>query len=242
LKNGISTDRDVTASAVCLQQAGISFVFRYYSTITTLPQKRLTASEANAILAAGLMLGVVYEDGPTSASYFSNARGVQDATNAFNTAAGFGQPSGSAIYFTVDYDAPPQDISGPILDYFNGVNQGLQAASAGGAVTYAIGVYGSGEVCAYIKGQAGIAKYSWLSESTGWSGSTTYAMWDVNQAIPTADLCGLTANPQAYDENQALDDFGGFANLTLAPSNQSAPSSGRTPGTDLEGIPPVLVP
>jgi hypothetical protein len=126
LKNGISTNQNVTDSATCLKQAGIDFVFRYYSTTTTQPAKRLTQAEANAILGAGLMLGVVYEDMPTDATYFSNARGHQDATNAFSTAVAMGRPAGSAIYFTVDYDASSPDISGPILDYFNGVNQGMQ--------------------------------------------------------------------------------------------------------------------
>jgi hypothetical protein len=216
LKNGISTNRDVTGSAVCLKQAGFDFVFRYYSTTTTQPEKRLTLAEANAILAAGLMLGIVYEDGPTSVEYFLSARGLQDAANAFNIAISMGQPAGSAIYFTVDYDAPAEDISGPIFDYFNNVSQGLQNASAGGAITFAIGVYGSGYTCDYMKGQAGIAKYSWLSESTGWGGSKAYSGWDVNQAVPTADICGFTANPQTYDENQALDDFGGIASLSPA--------------------------
>jgi hypothetical protein len=214
VKSGISTNLDVTASATCLQQAGLNFVFRYYSTTTTQPQKRLTAPEANAILAAGLMIGVIYEDLPNVVSYFTNARGIQDATNAFNTAVAMGQPTGSAIYFAVDYNAPTADISGPILDYFNGVSQGMQTSSAGGAITYAIGVYGSGDVCDFIKGQSNLAKYSWLSESTSWFGSQTYAAWDVNQALPTTDICGFTANPETYEENQALDDFGGFSSLS----------------------------
>lgn len=217
MKNGISTNLDVTSSAACLKQAGLDFVFRYYSTTTTQPQKRLTQSEANAMIAAGLTLGIVYEDAPNEVTYFSSDRGHQDAMNAFNTAIAMGQPSGSAIYFTVDYDAPPEDISGPILDYFNGVNQGMLDASAGGAINFTVGVYGSGAVCDFIKGQSRLAKYSWLTESTGWRGTKTYAAWDVNQAVPTADICGFTADPQTYDENQAQDDFGGFANLALVP-------------------------
>ena len=214
MKNGISTNRDVTQSATCLKGVGIDFVFRYYSTTTTQPEKRLTRSEANSILAAGLTLGVVYEDGPTDVTYFSTQRGNQDAINAFNAAVSLGQPAASAIYFTVDYDASAADVSGPISDYFTGVNQGMQqAASAAGVVPYSIGVYGSGDVCSFIKGQNSLAKYSWLSESTGWGGSKNYSNWDVNQAIPTADICGFTANPQTYDENRALDDFGGFASL-----------------------------
>lgn len=221
MKNGISTNQDVTTAAACLKQAGIDFVFRYYSTTTMQPHKRLTPSEANAILGTGLMLGIVYEDAPTSVGYFSNARGQRDANNAFNTAVSMGQPSGSAIYFTVDYDAPATDISGPIFDYFQGIQQAMQNASAGGGISFAIGVYGSGDVCDFIKGQSGIAQYSWLSESTGWSGSGTYADWSVNQAVPTADVCGFTANPQTYDENRALDDFGGFSTLTAPSINLS---------------------
>jgi Domain of unknown function (DUF1906) len=215
MSNGISTSQDVTDAAACLAQAGVSFVFRYYSTTTSMPEKVITASEANAILAANLMIGVVYEDGPTSANYFSNARGVQDATAAFNMAISLGQPTGSAIYFAVDYDASDGDISGPILDYFNGVSQGLQNASssAGGVVAFTIGVYGSGAVCNSIKQQSNIAKYAWLAESQGWNGTATYAGWDVNQAIATSDLCGFTADPQTYDENQAIGDFGGFSSV-----------------------------
>jgi len=229
MKNGISTNQNVTAAASCLKQAGIDFAFRYYSTTTTQPDKRLTLAEANAILVAGLILAIVYEDGPTTVSYFSNARGQQDATNAFNTALSIGQPSGSAIYFTVDYDAPPADISGPILDYFQGIQQALQVASGGGSITFDIGVYGSGDVCAFIKQQSAIAKYSWLSESTGWSGSKTYADWDVNQAVPTSDLCGFTADPQEYDENQALGDFGGITSLNPRPIQASIESGDQEP-------------
>jgi hypothetical protein len=38
--------------------------------------------------------------------------------------------------------------------------------------------------------------------------------WSVNQAVPIADVWGFTADPQTYDENRALDDFGGFSSLT----------------------------
>lgn len=213
LKNGISTNRNVTNSAACLKQAGIDFVFRYYSSTTTQPEKRLTKPEAEAILGAGLLLAIVYEDLPTTAEYFSNARGYQDATNAVKTAVSLGQPAGSAIYFAVDYNANSVESSGPILDYFKGVHQGIRDASAGGVSSYSVGVYGSGDVCDFIKGQVGLARYSWLSESTGWNGSSTYAAWDVNQAIPTGDLCGFAVDPQTYDENRALDDFGGFSSL-----------------------------
>jgi len=208
MKRGISTNRNVATHAACLKQQGMDFVFRYYSLTTHQTEKRLTQAEAEALSAAGLEIGVVYEDAPTSLSYFSGGRGHRDAVNAYHAALSLHQPPGSAIYFAVDYDAARADISGPILDYFNGIDQGMKDAG-GGNSAYVAGVYGSGAVCDFMKTQCQFVRYSWLAESKGWLGSKTYAAWDINQAIATSDLCGFPAN--GYEENQAQDDFGGFA-------------------------------
>ena len=152
MAQGISTNLNVGGQASCLQQAGIGFVFRYYSLTTQQAQKRLTKAEADLLSAAGLQIGVVYEDKPDVVEYFSNARGQQDGRNAFRYASQLPQPAGSAIYFAVDYDASPGDVAGVITDYFNGVVQGLsQAQAVAGGPSYAIGVYGSGLVCGSIK-------------------------------------------------------------------------------------------
>ena len=207
MKRGISTNRNVATQAACLKQQGVDFVFRYYSLTTHQPEKRLTQAEAEALAAAGLEIGVVYEDAPTSLSYFSGGRGHRDGVNACKAALSLHQPPGSAIYFTVDYDAALADISGSILDYFRGVDQGMKDAG-GGNSAYIAGVYGSGAACDFMKAQCPFVKYSWLAESKGWLGSRTYAAWDVNQATAASDLCGFPAD--GYEENQAQDDFGGF--------------------------------
>lgn len=207
MRRGISTNLNVSDQTACLKTLGIDFVFRYYSTTTAQPQKRLTGNEAEAISAAGLQIGVVYEDNPTSASYFSQSRGHQDGVNAYHSARNLLQPAGSCIYFAVDYDASPADIAGSILDYFNAVNQGMKDAG-GGINNYAIGVYGSGAVCDFIKTQCAFVTFSWLAESQGWRGSRTYASWDVDQAIASSPLCGFAA--AEYEENAAKGDFGGF--------------------------------
>jgi len=105
----------------------------------TSPEKRLTRTEAEALCAAGLQLGAVYEDGRTDVSYFTEARGRQDMASAIRFATDLGQPPGSAIYFTVDYDAPSVDTSGPVLAYFKAIGDSPSP--------YTIGVYGSGAVC-----------------------------------------------------------------------------------------------
>lgn len=208
MKRGISTNRNVTTNISCLKELRLDFVFRYYSMTTTQPQKRLTRKEAEAISGAGLQIGVVYQDNPTSAAYFSHSRGHQDGVNACHSARNLLQPAGSCIYFAVDYDASPANIAGPILDYFNGVNQGVQDA-CGGINRYAIGVYGSGAVCDFIKTHCVFVAYSWLAEAGGWLGSKTYASWDAAQTVASAALCGLAADD--YEENEAHDNFGGFS-------------------------------
>jgi len=207
VKTGISTNRNVSARAVQLKAAGIDFVFRYYSQTTHQLEKRLTRAEAEALCAAGLEVGVVYEDAPTVIAYFSGSRGHQDGVNAFNAGLALHQPAGSAIYFAVDYDATLADLSGSILDYFKGIDKGIGDAAAGMSA-YVIGVYGSGASCDFIKTRCPFVRYAWLAESKGWLGSKTYASWDVNQTVAVAPLCSLAASD--YESNDALDDFGGF--------------------------------
>jgi hypothetical protein len=213
MKRGISTNRNVASQAACLKHAGIDFVFRYYSETTHQPEKRLTQAESQALSAAGLGVGVIYEDAPTSSAYFSGTRGHQDALNAYSAALSLHQPAGSTIYFAVDYDASKADIAGLVFDYFCGVDRGMRDAG-GGSSDYAVGVYGSGASCDFIKTQCSFVRFSWLAESMGWLGSTTYAGWDVKQSMAITDLCGLT--PDEYEDNQAQDDFGGFV-LTYTP-------------------------
>ena len=209
MAQGISTNLNVGGQASCLQQAGIGFVFRYYSLTTQQAQKRLTKAEADLLSAAGLQIGVVYEDKPDVVSYFSSARGQQDGRNAFRYASQLPQPTGSAIYFAVDYDASPGDVAGVITDYFNGVVQGLsQARAVAGGPSYAIGVYGSGLVCGSITSNVSGVSLAWLAESTGWDGSSSYSGWDVKQSIAAAALCSLGVDD--YEGCVAPGDFGGF--------------------------------
>jgi hypothetical protein len=214
MKRGISTNRNTTNQASDLKQSGIDFVFRYFSQTTHQPEKRLTKAEAEALSAVAIQIGAIYEDGPTSLSYFSKTRGHQDGVNAYNAALNLHQPVGSAIYFAVDYDATLADISGSLFDYFNGVNQGMKDAGTGQS-NYTIGVYGSGAVCDFMKTQCPFVKYSWLAESSGWLGSRTYGAWDVKQASAAAELCGFSADE--YEENQAQDDFGGYVLAYVPP-------------------------
>jgi hypothetical protein len=117
--SGCDSSSACTESTIaCLKQNGIVFVGRYYSDTTHITGKKLTASEARLLSQNGIDIVTVYEDAPTEASYFSASRGTKDANGALAQAASVGQPAGSAIYFTVDYDATSSDIAGNITAYF----------------------------------------------------------------------------------------------------------------------------
>lgn len=207
MARGISTNRNVTSHAPQLKQQGVEFVFRYYSRTTHQEEKRLTMSEAEAISRTGMHIGVVYEDKPTSLSYFSHSRGHLDGVNAHHYARSMHQPPKSAIYFAIDYDAASEDISGAIHDYFLGVDKGMRDAG-GGERRYAIGVYGSGAACSWLKAHCPFIHFTWLAESTGWLGSSNYDEWTVKQSIATHDLAGLTS--EAYEDCTSNGTLGGF--------------------------------
>ena len=198
--NGVDSSSACTSSSItCLQSEGISFVGRYYSRTTHIEGKKLTASEAILLSQAGLEIVAVYEDGPTSASYFSAERGTEDGAGAIEQAQGVGQPHGSVIYFTVDYDATEEDIAGPIAAYFSAVDAELRGM-------YDVGVYGSGAVCmAMLAG--GLAKIAWLAQSTGWTGYSKVTDWSIKQG-PEQSICGLNS-----DSDVAHGDFGAFKSV-----------------------------
>lgn len=197
--NGVDSSSACTSSTTtCLQSGGYSFVARYYSRTTKIAGKKLTLSEAQLITGAGLQLVTVYEDGPTSYSYFSAERGAADAAGAVQQAEAIGQPAGSAIYFTVDYDASSSEIAGNITVYFQAIFDAL--------LNYEVGVYGSGAVCKAIT-EAGLAKYAWLAQSTGWSGYKNFTAWAIKQG-PEQSVCGLNS-----DTDIAQGDFGSFRSV-----------------------------
>lgn len=188
ITNGIDSLTPCTAASIkCLTKAGIGFVGRYYSRTTTIAGKKLTRKEALLIAGGGLQLFSIYEDGPTQLSYFSAGRGKLDAQGAVAQAGAAGQPNGSAIYFTVDFDAPVQQPAGraAILGYFGAVKAGLDG--------YQVGVYGSGAVCQLIL-SAKLAQFAWLSNASGWQGYHSFTGWALKQAKAT-QICTLNADP-----------------------------------------------
>jgi hypothetical protein len=214
--SGQGIDLPIDASDVLmeLQQSRMDFVARYYRE----PESRwppLSASEAQRLSSLGLKIVAVWESHSRDPAHFSYSSGYYDAVTADRQARAIGQPAGSAIYFAVDFNARGQSLEG-VDEYFRGIAAGLAAASGGGA-TYAVGVYGSGVVCDAIK-RASLARYSWLSNSFAWEGSTSYDDWDIMQGAPSPEL---SFN---QDSDEARADYGAFRIAGGAPTASADPA------------------
>lgn len=198
--HGVDLATDASDVINELRTSRLDFVARYYRD----PASRwpaLTPREARRLSALGLNIVTVWESHSGTVGYFSYASGYNDALSAYRQAYAVGQPVGSAIYFAVDFNAGPSQLY-YIDQYFRGINAGLYSASRG-RPAFRVGVYGSGYICDAMR-RARLAQYSWLSNSTAWAGSQSYAGWNIRQHGP---LATLSFN---HDFNDARADYGGF--------------------------------
>ena len=211
---GIDMATDASNVLGELKESRVDFVARYYRDPDS-SWPPLSPREAQLLSAQGLKIVAVYEYHSPDPAHFTYDAGYQDALTAYRQARAVGQPPGSAIYFAADFHAQG-DAVGSVIDYFHGVDAGLSAASSG--APYAVGVYGSGVVCAAVK-RAGLAQYTWLSNSITWDDSTDYADWNIMQG---AALQGLSFD---NDANQARNDYGAFqvSGSSAAPSFDAGP-------------------
>jgi len=198
---GIDLPIDSRDVAQELKGSGLHFVARYYRS----PQSRwptLSVEEARTVSSNGMKLVAIWEYLSNKPEHFTYERGYADAITAYQQARAIGQPSGSAIYFAVDFNAPDRHIAGAVDQYFRGVRAAM-AAAGGGSPPYRVGVYGSGAVCGYLK-RMQLADYTWLSASSAWSGSREFGNWNIRQGLRSPMLSF------DHDINEAQGDYGGF--------------------------------
>jgi hypothetical protein len=190
----------------------VTTIIRYYNftNSTQLPEKRLELPEAQAIAASGMQIGVVFQQGQNNASAFSDAQGFAAGTRAFRYARNdIGQPAGSGIYFSVDFDANTSQVNQRVVPFFEGVRRAFSQESGGGP-SYRVGVYGSGLVSSLLTGR-GLIELTWLAMSRGFRGTTEALQageFHLAQVPPERTLCGLDVD--FNNPNPARPDFGAF--------------------------------
>lgn len=132
---------------------GYSFVCRYLSDYSG---KNLSSDELNDLRANGLAVVLVWETTADRALDGYNA-GQQDASAAQEQASALGAPGSAPIYFAVDFDAMPNELS-TVNDYLRG------AASVIGVER--VGVYG-GYSAVKSAFDNGTATFGW--QACAWS-------------------------------------------------------------------------
>lgn len=168
-------------TAKTLRENGYKIVGRYLTgnvrTSSGLTSKALTSKELSTIFDAGLSVFPIYQDGGYESSYFVKDQGTRDAYSAASAARRLGFPSGTTIYFAVDFDAYDYEVTDKIIPYFQEIKSAfmkMQAFST--APKYEIGVYGPRNICIRTS-EAGLTKYSFTANmSTRFSGNLGYPM------------------------------------------------------------------
>lgn len=209
MKSVIDTAQNMIPHVELLRIRGVRTIIRYYNhrNSTRLPQKRLEAAEAQALVDAGFDLAVVFQQGGGSAGSLSEldaAHGRADAAQALALAQGLGQPEGSAIYFAVDHDYFRNSELRAIEPYFAEVRQALDGH-------YRVGVYGSGALGGRMQDK-GYADLVWLAGAKGWAGTRDFLKTD-RWALFQGDIDKIEPGAFSYDGNDvspAHPDFGQF--------------------------------
>jgi hypothetical protein len=171
-----------------IRAAGYTFACRYLSDDST---KNLSSSEVQALRAAGVDVVANWENAATDA-LSGYATGVSDAQTADSQANADGIPAGRPIYFSVDFDATPEQQTA-INSYFDGVVSVIGLARAG--------AYGGYYV---IQRLFDAGKITWGWQTYAWSGG----QWDARAQLRQVDN-GVTVAGGSCDVDDAVAaDFG----------------------------------
>jgi Domain of unknown function (DUF1906)/Bacterial SH3 domain len=208
----IDTPFNAALKASCLSSHGVGTVIRYYNFSNSLsfPEKCLQLAEAQALASQHLQIAVVFQQRQNQIADFDNMKGLAAGRRGYRHAHDdIGQPGGSAIYFSVDFDATRAEIETNIVPYFEGVKQAFAEEGAGGP-DYPVGAYGSGLVCSTLK-QRGLIEFIWLAMSRGFTGTRealAAGEFHLAQRAPASTLCGLGVD--FNDPNPDRPEFGAF--------------------------------
>jgi len=184
------------SSAKTTEQANNLVAAGYGAVGVYLRSDRCTAAMIAELHGANLQVWSIYEKGyPTSDAYFSAAKGTSDGAAAAAFAKSMGQPKGTQIYATVDYDPDDSDPNGPTI---NGAIAAYMKAfqSATQPAGYLASVYGSGRTCRILIAN-GLAETGWLTQSTGFA--------EYNAFKPKAGIVQLARINNSWDGDDIPD-------------------------------------
>jgi hypothetical protein len=197
-----------------LRQNGIDTVLRYISRGED-QAKCIDAAELQALIGAGVSVGIIYEWLGGSPDYgglpnsITAADGTADGAYALNTLKALRVPQGTVVYFAVDTDVDNNDdINTYVIPYFQAAKQAL-----GGY--YRIGAYGAGSTCAAALDTAGCNK-AWLANAPDWTAYQTFLNSGRAAIVQGPDVPGPVQGGSHDPDTIADNDWGGFKTLVTA--------------------------
>ena len=214
----IDSNINLTKRIPDLKKAGVASVGRYIAAGLVREEKVIKPLEAKAIADAGLRLFLIYE---RNGRPYGAEEGKRDGAFALEYAKTIGAPKGAAIYYTVDYDAGPGELTG-IVNAFAAFKEALQGY-------YEVGAYASGFVCNHLHGR-GFAKYRWLTMSMGFRGSRearANGEYELCQLI-NKKVGGIDVDPDVvHGANGEFGDFVPFVNVSADPKAEVKQSAAK---------------
>lgn len=172
-------------SPEAIRAAGYTFVLRY----VTGEGKALTAAERDALWAAGLSIGLVFEVTGTDAPQGA-AAGTADGAAARVALDALGYPADYPVFYATDFDEPAGDFA---------ANAAYLAAAAAASGRPA-GPYGALALADYMI-TGGHCGYAWQSQA--WSGTVVSQHANLYQReTPTLAIAG--SKPGDWDEDVLL--------------------------------------
>jgi len=173
--------------------------YRYIGRYLTVESKAITKEEAQSIFDAGLRFFPIYQTSADKYGYFTAQKGAEDAKSAIDAAKSLGLPTGTVIYFAVDFDATDIQITNAVLPYFESISKGMAGSG------YRVGVYGTRNVCTRVSDK-GYAEFSFVSNiSSGYSGNLGFKMpsnWAFDQ-FATVSLGSFAIDKNGYSGKDA---------------------------------------
>jgi hypothetical protein len=211
------TNRDTRPFLPWLSAQGFKLALRYYTALQS--PKRLLRAEAEALVRAGFTLGAVYQDSGTQAAHFGLDQGRAAGSRALRYAMeDIGQPPGSGIYFSIDFDVSKTELKNHVVPHFRGIREALTEAGQN-APSYRVGAYGSGLALKTLL-DAGLIELAWLSMSMGFRESKSFfqsGRWNLHQKLEVKNA-DTPAGKFSYDPNQIGTSGAGDFTIELPPA------------------------
>ncbi len=173
---GFDTSTPLTAAAA---RSAVTAGYKHAGRYLVGGSKHITADEMIALKSAGLKLFPIMQRYNNSASVMTYEEGQEQGLDAIERARILNIPTGSTLFFAVDFDAGQSEAEGCVTRFFQGVNNSVSAAFG-----YKVGAYGTRNVCRVLSEKGLITASFVAGMSWAWGGNMGYKMpdnWGYNQ-------------------------------------------------------------